>query len=73
MCDIINFQLKQGFSWNTYSIAPSNRCACSALAVPLLTVLYKYMDFKMGSYCQPDECELVLMPLDVAVMMWAVL
>lgn len=27
----------------------------------------------MGSYCQPDECELVLTPHDVAVMMWAVL
>lgn len=25
----------------------------------------------MGSYCQPDECELVLTPHDVAVMMQA--
>lgn len=58
MRGIINFQLKQEFSWSKYSVAPSNRCARSAPTVPLLTVLRKYMDLIRGCSWQPRACEL---------------
>lgn len=58
MRGIINFQLKQEFSWSKYSIAPSNRCARSAPTVPLPTVLRKYMDLIRGCSWQPGACEL---------------
>lgn len=44
MCDIINFQLKQGFSSNKYSIASSNTTAQFPLSMPVPTVLCKYTD-----------------------------
>lgn len=58
MRGIINFQLKQEFSWSKYSVAPSNRCARSAPTVPLPTVLRKYMDLIRGCSWQPGACEL---------------